>query len=243
MRTILVVITYILLIIVTLPIYAVLLLVKLFNKPACAKASQAVVRVMFKVLMFTVGAKITVNGVENVPLDTPVLYAGNHRSYADIALAYMTAPNMVGFMAKKQIKKVPGLNWWMANMNCLYLDREDVRKDLKTILVAIDKIKEGYSIFVMPEGTRNHGEELLPFRDGCFKIAEKSGCPIVPVAVTRTDELYELHRPFIRSAKVTIRYGKPISTADMSREDKKMLSSKVRESLEELIEEDKKLFA
>lgn len=240
MRSIIVALTLGLFLILTLPFYLIVTLIGFANKKACAGISQSVVNVAFKLVLFEAGAKKTILGLENIPKDTPVLYASNHRSYADIPLGYTTVAGTTGFIAKKEVKKFPILSWWMQNMTCLFLDRDDPRQGLKTILTAIENVKQGFSVFIMPEGTRNHEAEMLPFKDGSFKVAEKSECPIVPVAISNSDALYELHKPWVRSAKVVIHYGKPIETKDMSREDKKTLASRVQSAIAEMLEEDKK---
>ena len=241
MRSIIVVITIFLFLVVTFPVYLVAALIGLFNKHACASFSQRFVNSAFRLIMHETGAKITLLGQENIPKDTAVLYVSNHRSYADTPLGYITVGGLTGFIAKKEIKKFPILPLWMKNMTCLFLDRDDLRQGLKTILQAVDNVKEGYSVFIMPEGTRNHNEEMLPFKEGSFKIAEKSGCPIVPVAISNSDALYELHKPWIRKAKVVVHYGEPIPTNDLSREDKKALAGRVQGIIADMLKEDKKL--
>ncbi len=72
-------------------------------------------------------------------------------------------------------------------------------------------MKNGISIWIFPEGTRNTNEditELLPFKEGSLKIAEKSGCPVIPVAMTGTAEVLEKHFPFITPSHITVYYGK-----------------------------------
>ena len=92
---------------------------------------------------------------------------------------------------RKRWKKVPLLSTWMRFVYCLFLDRENPKEGLKTILQAIDYVKNGISICIFPEGTRNKGEELslLPFKEGAFKIATKTGCPIVPISMNNTAEI------------------------------------------------------
>lgn len=88
----------------------------------------------------------------------------------------------------------------MKRLYCLFLDRENPKEGLKTILQAIDYVKHGISICIFPEGTRNKGEELslLPFHNGSFKIAEKTGCPIIPMSLNNTCDIFEGHFPFIK---------------------------------------------
>lgn len=229
----------ILFLVLSLPLFLIMKLIGVFNKHACVVGSQAIVTQAFRLLLFIAGARIKVIGVENIPKDRPVLFTANHRSYSDIPLVYTTAGVPIGFVAKKEIKRFIGLSWWMTNMNCLFLDRSDIRQSLKIILKAVDYVKEGYSMFIMPEGTRNHGEDMLPFKEGSFKIAEKSGCPVVPVAISNTDEMYELHRPWVKRCKVVIHYGTPIDISQMPKDQLKVLGATVRETIAGMLAEDR----
>lgn len=115
-------------------------------------------------------------GEENVPKDEPVLYIGNHRSYFDIIITYARCPGLTGYVAKSNMEKVPLLSIWMKRLHCLFINREDVKEALKTILAGIDNIKNGISMCIFPEGTRNKTDDLLlPFKEGSFKMAEKTG--------------------------------------------------------------------
>ena len=153
-----------------------------FNRRAKDISSLRIVQWGFKVILKMTGVTTTVIGEENVP-DEPVLFIGNHRSYFDILLTYSRCRRLTGYVAKKEMEKIPLLSTWMKNLYCLFLDRDNMREGLKTILQAIDYVKNGISICIFPEGTRNNGEELsmLPFRDGALKIAEKTGCAIIPI--------------------------------------------------------------
>ena len=90
--------------------------------------------------------------------------------FFDILLTYSRCPRLTGYVAKKEMEKIPLLSTWMRFVYCLFLDRENPKEGLKTILQAIDYVKQGISICIFPEGTRNKGEELsmLPFKEGAF---------------------------------------------------------------------------
>ena len=238
MRTVLTFLSLFLFLVLSIPLFLIFKLIGVFNRRACASLSQSVVNFGFRMVLASAGVKITCLGRENVPTGRAVLYTANHRSYADIPIGYTTVPGPTGFIAKKQIKNVPSLSWWMTNMNCLFLDRHDLKQGMKTILAAIDNIKAGYSMFVMPEGTRNHQDEMLPFKEGTFKIALKSGCPIIPVAITNSDAVYELHRPWVRRANVIIHYGKPIYVEDLTPEEAKTIGARVRDIIAGMLAED-----
>ena len=235
MRTILVFLALIIFFIVTFPAYLILLLVRRFNKRLSVKISQVIVAYGFRFVLFFAGTKRTVIGVENVPKDQAVLYVSNHRSFADIPLAYITLPTLTGFVAKKEIAKVPFFSWWMRNLNCLFLDREDLKAGLKTILEGIEYIKDGYSIFIAPEGTRSQGTEMLPFKEGSMKMAQKTGCLIIPVAITGSDDVFENHFPWVRRAKTVIEYGTPINIKELPPENQKFLGAYVRDVIAEML--------
>lgn len=240
MRIVLVALAIVLFLILFLPLYFILWIVGKFNPHAKTAASQAIVRNAFRFTLFCAGTKITVLGRENVPKDEAVLYAANHRGFADIPVGYITLPTLTGFVAKKEIKKVPIFSWWMKNLHCLFLDRDDMKEGLKTILTGVEYMKNGYSIFIMPEGTRNRGDELdlLPFKEGSFKMAEKSGCAIIPVAISNSAAVFEKQIPWVKPAHVIIHYGCPIYPNSLSKEEKKHLGVTVRDNIIETLKKD-----
>lgn len=235
MRLILTVLFLIVFFIISIPIYLIELLIGRFNRHAMVASSQAIVVLALRIVLFICGVKRTVIGTQNVPKDEAVLYIANHRSYFDIPLAYSTVPTLTGFMAKKEIAKIPFLSYWMRFLQCLFLDRDDIKQGLKTILKGIEQVKAGYSVFISPEGTRSQGQEMRPFKEGSFKIAEKTGCAIIPVSITNTDEVFENHMPWVHSAHVVIEYGKPIYPKELTKEQQKFLGSYVQNIIRETL--------
>ena len=198
-----------------------------------------IVQRVFKILHTLAGIKLTVIGEENVPTDEPVLYVANHRSMVDIVVTYARCPGLTGFVSKDIVKKVPALRAWMRRLHCEFLNRDDIKEGLKIILSCIDKVKNGISIFIFPEGTRNKNRDDLTdigeFKDGSFKIASKTGCKIVPVAITGTNRIFEDHIPFIRSSKVIVEYGEPICYKDLSKEDQKRVGAYFQNQIQQML--------
>ena len=235
MRTLLILIFLLLYFIYSIPSLLVLWLIGKItkNERLVFKIAKAHVAWAFGVICFLGGVKRNVIGLETVPTDTPVLFVANHRGIFDIVVAYSLVPNLTSFVSKKEIAKVPFIAQWMRLMKCLFLDRNDIKQGMKTILQGIDQIKDGYSIFIMPEGTRNHTDKLLPFHEGSFKFAQKTGCPIIPVALTNTDDVFENHFPFIRKTDVTIMFGEPIYIDKLDKEDKKFVGAYSQKIIQE----------
>lgn len=205
-----------------------------FNMDLKNRSSLAIVNWAFRCVIFLAGVKVTALGEENIPRDTAVLYVGNHRSYFDIVLTYVRVPRPTGYVAKKEMEKVPLLSVWMKNLHCLFLDRDNIKEGLKTILLGVEKAKSGISICIFPEGTRNRvPDTFLPFHEGSFKIAEKADIPVIPMTINNSAAVFEEHFPKIRRAKVIIEYGKPIYIKDLPREEKKFIGAKVQKIIEE----------
>ena len=224
--------------IISIPCLIIFWLIGKISMNARDTLTYGMMRMAFSIILFVCGVKMEVNGVENIPIDTPVLYVGNHRSYVDIIVGYRYIPGKTGFIAKKEFLKVPVLSHWIAILHGLFLDRKDIKAGLKSVLEAIDHIKnDGLSYSIFPEGTRNHNAEMLPFKEGSMKIATKSGCPIVPVAMTHMDDIFENHFPIVKATKVTIRFGTPIYTDQLSKEELKFLGSKTRDNIQSMIDD------
>ena len=225
-----------------IPVLGIEWIIGKFNKNLSDYQSLRLVQWAFNVILKISGVEVTVIGEENVP-DEPVLFIGNHRSYFDILLTYSRCRRLTGYVAKKEMLRYPLLRDWMKRLYCLFLDRENPKEGLKTILQAIDYEKNGISICIFPEGTRNDGEELsmLPFHNGSFKIAEKSGCAIVPMSLNNTVSIFEAHLPFIRKTQVVLEYGKPIYMKDMDKETKKHIGEYCQNIIQETINKNQAL--
>lgn len=221
-RFLLVASTVILFLVLFIPVLIVEWILGKFNQHAKDISSLRIVQTAFKLVLKITGVKVTVIGEENIP-DEPVLFIGNHRSFFDILLTYSRCKRLTGYVAKKEMDRFPLLNNWMRNLYCLFLDRENPKEGLKTILTAIDYIKQGISICIFPEGTRNKGEELtlLPFKEGSLKIATKTGCAVVPMSMNNTAEIFENHFPKIKKTHVILEYGQPIYYKELDKETQK----------------------
>ncbi len=235
-RILLVVLFVLLYLIIGIPVLAVEWIIGMFNPYAADISQLRMVQRAFKVILFLSGTKLTVIGEENVPADEAVLYIGNHKSFFDIVITYARCPRLTGYVSKLSMQKVPLLSIWMTRLHCLFLNREDIREGLKTILAGIDNIKNGISMCIFPEGTRNKTDDLLlPFKEGSFKMAEKTGCAIIPMALTNSAEIFENHFPFIKSTHVILEYGTPIYLSDLDKETRKKIGAYCHDIIEEML--------
>ena len=237
LRFVCIVIFLVLFLILSIPIFLFEWVLGKFSPRKRDYSSLRIVQWAFKVILKMAAVQATVIGAENVP-DEPVLFIGNHRSFFDIHLTYSRCRRLTGYVAKKEMAHIPLLSTWMRFLHCLFLDRDNPKEGMKTILQAIDCIKKGISVCIFPEGTRNDGQELsmLPFKDGAFKIATKTNCAIVPISLNNTCAIFEKQFPRIRRTHVVVEYGKPIYPDQLGKEEKKHIGSYVQNIIQETIQ-------
>ncbi len=241
MRTVLILITLIIISILSIPLYFLEFIIGIFSPRLKHAFAQNLVRIVFKMWLWMAGTKYTVYGLDKVPTDEPVLYITNHRSFFDIVLSYAYVPTLTTYVSKASIKKFPCIAQWMHFLSCMFLERDDIKSGMQMIKDSVSLIKRGISVYISPEGTRNPTDTLLPFKEGSFKIATITNCKIIPVCYTNTENIFETHFPWIRKTTVTIEFGDPVDITGMSREDKKSLGVKLREIIQKMYDERRQL--
>jgi 1-acyl-sn-glycerol-3-phosphate acyltransferase len=178
------------------------------------------------------GAKVTVFGQENIPKDKPVVFISNHQGNFDIPLFMSYIDKPTGFIAKIEMNKLPVIRNWMEYMNCVFMDRSNIRKSAEAIVEGVNIIKKGYSLVIFPEGTRSRGNTIGEFKAGSFKLATKSKVPIVPVTIKDSYKLMEANGSKIKPAEVEIYIHPPIETAGLSKEELETLPDKVKKIIQ-----------
>ena len=167
-----------------------------------------------------IGCKVTVKGRENIPKKGSVCFVSNHDGYFDILLLLAYCPRHFAFIAKKELLLVPFLNAWIFMLGGLFLDRKNVRKAMRTINKGVNRLKNGGSMIIFPEGSRARGRGLLPFHPGSLKLATAANAPIIPVALKGSYEAFEKNHRF-NGVSMQVTFCEPIYTADLSPSEKK----------------------
>lgn len=180
------------------------------NSPSekSAKFYHFIVKYTLPLIIWLTKVKINLTGMDpdEVPKDRKMLFVCNHQHDFDPAVIYSVFPdNEIGFIGKKDIlTKMPFIGKIIRLLNGLFIDRENDREAAKTIIEAIRILKsDKASIGIFPEGYTSKQCELLPFRNGSFKIALKAKVPIVVCVINNTREIPK--RMFRFTTKVDFR--------------------------------------
>jgi len=183
-----------------------------------------------RLILKAMGTELRVEGVEHIPKEGPVVFYPNHQGDLDILLAVAVIPRQIGFIAKKQAAYLPFLNLWMLAMGCVFIDRGNISQGIRAIAKGTERVRDGRAMCVFPEGTRSRGPQLLPFRNGAFRLAVRAEAAIVPVTMDGSYKGWEEHHQ-IRAAAVRVVFHQPIQTAGLDHEERKALPERVRAAI------------
>jgi 1-acyl-sn-glycerol-3-phosphate acyltransferase len=178
-----------------LPLFGIATVILGFLSSICAlfdrsgRTSHYFARIWSKFIFFGVGIRVHVSGIENIPKDRAVIFAGNHQSTIDIPAMFGYLPAQFRIMAKQILFMVPFLGWHLYLAGNIPIDRKNVSKAQRGLLKAAARVRKNISLFVFIEGTRTRDGKLKRFKRGGFTLAKKLNVPIVPVAIQGTFDL------------------------------------------------------
>lgn len=162
---------------------------------------QDIVRVLLKAL-----TRHTVAGLENFPQAGPFLVVSNHLSMMDAPVVFLNCPRRMVVFAADKWKNTIGLKHLCETVGVIWVTRGEA--DLDAIKTSISFLKAGGIMGMAPEGTRSHIAQLQKGKTGAAYLADRAKVPIVPVAITGTQNVGpSLKR--LRRAVVTYTIGRP----------------------------------
>jgi 1-acyl-sn-glycerol-3-phosphate acyltransferase len=178
------------------------------------------------------GMRVVTHGREAIDATAPHVYVANHVSIMDIPAILLAVPDH-GFVAKRELSKVPLFGPAARAAGVVYIDRENRKEAFAAYEEAADKVRAGRSVIVFPEGTRGAAYGLRPFKKGPFVLAIRSGVPIIPVIIHGTIEVTPNGRLDVTPGTVNIHLLDPIPTAGLTYDDRTVLADTVRARMAE----------
>lgn len=188
-------------------------------------------------LFFISGVKLKSKGGENLSRTPGKIYVSNHESHYDPPALAMACPHTLYFIAKKELKYVPFIGWYIWLTGMIFIDRKNKSKAQQSIQEAADKVKNGKNVISFAEGTRTKTGELMPFRRGAFKMAKLNDLEIVPIALKGSREVLASGSLFIRPGTIHVNIGKVISPAEYADLTVEQLAQYTRDRVKALREE------
>ncbi len=186
-------------------------------------------------LLWCAGAKLRIEGLENLKGNEHGVYYSNHQSNFDIPSLTAALPTPLYFIAKKEIKKIPIFGWGMWAIGMVFVDRKNREKARKSMEQGAKAVKRGKAISTFPEGTRSKTGELQVFKKGTFHLAKSGPIRLIPVAIIGTRDIQRPGGKLQIGKQVIVRVGKPISEKDVDAMSLNELTKYSRDRIIELL--------
>ncbi|MCD6580490.1 MAG: 1-acyl-sn-glycerol-3-phosphate acyltransferase [Desulfuromusa sp.] len=172
-----------------------------------------------------------IQGTENILHDSPAIYVSNHQSNFDIPIIFAGLPIQFRWMAKQELFRVPLFGLAMKRSGIIPIDRSNQRKTMHSIISAAQRIKDGASVVIFPEGTRTPDGQLQKFKKGALLIAAKAQVPVVPIAIHGSYQIQPKDRWKINGGLLKLEFLQPIATAGLKSSDIDALTNKVHDQI------------
>lgn len=180
------------------------------------------------------GIDVSVIGAEHLDPDRSYVLVSNHQSHMDIPVLFMSLPVTPGFVAKKELAKVPFLGQALDFGGHVLIDRGNRDRARESLAEAAAQISGGKTVLIFPEGTRGGSETIDKFKTGAFHMAKAAGVPLVPIGLRGTRRVFPREGMLIRGGSVEVHVGKPIDPAHVAAKGAKALANEVRGQIAEL---------
>ena len=189
---------------------------------------HACARLWSWLILTTSGIRVRVEGLENVNPHEATIYCANHQSAMDIPVLFVHLPVQFRFVAKRSLFKMPFMGWHLRRSGHIPVERARPREALRSLEQAAQKVREGKSVVLFPEGHRSRSGQIGPFKAGSFHLAILAGVPIVPVTLNGTRSVLKPDTFHVRPGQTEMIVHPPVPTRNLTLKDVEALSERVR---------------
>src|SRR5512133_2256969 len=173
-------------------------------------------------LLRAAGVTVRVHGMERLAGSEPRIFVSNHVSWFDVLALAANLPHY-SFVAKAELFKVPIFGRGALAVGTIPIERDNRKSAFESYKVAADRIRDGASVVVYPEGTRGKSYALRPFKKGPFVLAVAAGVPVVPTIIHGTIEVLPRGSFWVRSRTIDVHLLEPVDASGLAYDDRDRL--------------------
>lgn len=203
---------------ICIPLLPYAIVYKLLSQNARSKYLSVITRYWGKGLLWASRTKLTVEGRENLPKHNNICFVSNHQSSLDIPIVLAAMKRLIGFVAKKELLKIPFLNFWMIAIDCVFINRKRGDQALRQIKDRATRINNGHALVIFPEGTRSSNQEMQEFKTAGLRMILSEDVTVVPISIIGS---YKIMGKEKKPTRVTLKIHEAIDITNMTRVQRK----------------------
>jgi len=218
-------------VLVTFPITIIVILVSLFEREG--KLGYSISRFWASAILKIGGIRLKVRGLERLDPRRQYIFMVNHQSILDIPVLVQSLPYFqLRWIAKKELFLIPFFGWALWASRHIVVDRSNRSKAIASLRKAKERISQGISVVVFPEGTRSRDGKFRPFKRGGFLLAVQTQTPIAPVTINGSGTLLPKGDLRIRGGEIEVIVSEPVPPEMYRSRNTRALLSHIREIME-----------
>jgi 1-acyl-sn-glycerol-3-phosphate acyltransferase len=189
-------------------------------------------RVWARTLLAVAGARVTCHALEHARTHDPCIFIANHQSIVDVWVMLILVPPNTRFVAKQELFRIPIFGWALAASGCVSINRANRAEAIRSLRRAAERIHDGRSVVLFPEGSRSRDGSLGAFKRGAFHLAVQAGVPVVPVAITGSFRVVPPRKLRVTPGPVEVFVEPPVDVTPFQPENHAALMAEVHRIIE-----------
>lgn len=195
------------------------------------KSLHLLAKLWARTIIAASGVRVEVRGEENLPGNSAMIVASNHQGYFDIFVLMAFLPLRLGWIAKKELYRIPLFNFAMRRYGNIMIDRSSRERARRSLQSAAEKIRRGQSVLIFPEGTRSPDGKVHGFKKGCYYLAEASEAPVVPVSISGSFQVMPKKAFRLNPGTIHVVIGEPVTLHGFSDPDSNGFLDRLRRTI------------
>jgi 1-acyl-sn-glycerol-3-phosphate acyltransferase len=175
--------------------------------------SHFLLRAVSRHMLNLMGASVEVRGFENIPQNHRLVFVSNHQGIADTLILTSTVPYSMGAIGMKGMLFIPFLNLWLHPFRAILVNRRSLKQSHRAIERGIGYIRQGYPVYLSPEGKLSWSGKLNRFKPGSLRLAKKSEALLQPITINGSHLLVRKDKS-IHPSSITVVFHEPLDTRE-----------------------------
>lgn len=177
------------------------------------------------------GVQLEVFGREHMHSGVSYVVMSNHLSWADIVALFIALPTTPGFLAKRELMRIPFLAQALRSGGHVLIDRAKHGDAMAALARAAEQVRSGKAVLIFPEGTRGDSDTIGAFKKGGFHLAREAKVPILPVGLRGSRSVFARGSLLVYPGKIEVHIGQEVPASEVAAAELGVMLPRVRATI------------